>query len=279
MIGLIVEGGGTRALFSAGVLDYFIKRELEIPYIIGVSAGAGIGASFASKQFGRNKASLIDYLNKGRYVGFKVFREKGSFFDLDLIYDTFPNELYPFDYDTYFKTRFIVTATNMLTGQAAYLEEYNDKNRLMSCFKASSSIPVVSPPIYLDDIPMLDGGIADSIPIKKAFADGCSKVIVILSRNEDYVKKDDRLYNMAAKIKYYKYPKFYQAIKNRPKVYNQALEEIKELEKQGKVFALRPITKEISRSESDVAVLTDWYQSGYDEAKRKYDEVLEFINK
>lgn len=194
MVGLVIEGGGTRALFSAGVLDFFIKNDLEIPYVIGVSAGSGIGASYASKQYGRTKATMIDYLRTGKYSGWEVLKDKGSLFDLDLIYDDFPNRLFPFDYDTFFepKNRFIITATNLETGQAKYLEEHQDKKRLMNCFKASSSIPVVSSPVIVDDTPMLDGGIADSIPVEKALADGCDKVVLILSRNSEYQKKQDR---------------------------------------------------------------------------------------
>ncbi len=279
MVGLVIEGGGTRALFSAGVLDYFIEKELDIPYVVGVSAGSGIGASYTSKQHGRTKATMIDYLRTGNYAGLEVLKEKGSLFDLDLIYDEFPNKLYPFDYDTFFKpkNRFIITATNLQTGQVEYLEEYCDKKRLMNCFKASSSIPVVSNPIMVDDIPMMDGGIADSIPINKALDDGCDEVVLILSRNSEYIKKQDHFYNFLAYFKYLKYPKFYQAIKNRAKIYNETLELIKKLEKEKKVFIIRPVDLEIKRTENNPDVLTEWYLHGYVEAKEKYNDLLKFI--
>ncbi|MCI8598349.1 MAG: patatin family protein, partial [Lachnospiraceae bacterium] len=184
--GLILEGGGTRGVFTAGVLDYFMEQNLYLPYVIGVSAGSCNAVNYVSHQPGRMKLCTIDYLEAGSYVGLKYLVKNHSLFNMDLIFDIFPNKIIPFDYDAYFSSNqtCILTATNCLTGKAAYLSERADRERLMAACRASSSLPIFSPTVEVDGIPMLDGGVADSIPIRKALNDGIKKNIIILTRQE-----------------------------------------------------------------------------------------------
>lgn len=159
--GMILEGGGTRGVFTAGVLDYFMEQGLYLPYVIGVSAGACNAVDYVSRQPGRTKMCTIDFLEAGSYVGLKSLIQTHSLFNMDLIFDVFPNRLIPFDYDTYFSSgaTCILTATNCLTGRAAYLTEDSSRERLMAICRASSSLPVISQMVKVDGIPMLDGGL------------------------------------------------------------------------------------------------------------------------
>ena len=172
--GLILEGGGTRGVFTAGVLDYFMEQNLYLPYVIGVSAGACNAVNYVSRQPGRTKKCTIDYLAAGSYVGLRHLIRNHSLFNMELIFDIFPNSIFPFDYEQFFHSEqtCILTATNCLTGEAAYLQERESRERLMQICRASSSLPVVSPMVYVDGIPLLDGGLADSVPLRKALRDG-----------------------------------------------------------------------------------------------------------
>ena len=190
-IGLVLEGGGMRGVFTCGVLDYFMSRNIEFPYAIGVSAGACNGLSFISKQQGRAKYSNIDLLAKYKYIGLKHYIKKRNIMDFDLLFHEFPENIIPYGYQTYFSSpsRFEMVTSNCLTGQAEYLEEKSNKERVIDIVKASSSLPIMCPIAYVDDIPMLDGGICDSIPVNRAINQGYKKNIVILTRNKGYRKE------------------------------------------------------------------------------------------
>ncbi len=278
-VGLVLEGGGARGVFSAGVLDYFMEQNLYLPYVIGVSAGAGIGANYVSKQKGRIKETSVDYLKDNSYVGFKHLIQKRSLFDMDLIYDIFPNIEFPFDYNTFFASNqtCILTATNCLTGEAAYINEKTDRKRLMEACRASSSLPLVSPMVLVDGIPMLDGGMADSIPVKKAVEDGCDKAVIVLTRNKGYIKKRTPRINTLSRILYRHYPNLCKAIINRPDSYNQTIKLIEDLEESGKVYVIRPIDPVVKQTETNTDILSCFYKHGYETAKEVFPELLKFI--
>ena len=164
--GLVLEGGGMRGVFTSGVLDAFMKHGLYFDYVVAVSAGACNGMSYISRQQGRARFSNIDMLAKYDYIGVRHLVTQGCIFDPVLLYDRFPNELVPFDYDTYFKYAhtFEMVTTNCLTGRAMYMTETSDRQRALDIVRASSSLPYVSKIVSVDGIPMLDGGIVDSIP-------------------------------------------------------------------------------------------------------------------
>lgn len=168
--GLVLEGGGMRGVFTSGVLDAFMKHGLYFNYVVAVSAGACNGMSYISRQPRRARVSNIDYLARYNYIGLRHLVTQGCIFDRKLLYDKFPNEYIPFDFDTFFnnKATFEMVTTNCLTGRAEYLQERHDRQRALDVVRASSSLPYVSKIVMVDGVPMLDGGIVDSIPVMRA---------------------------------------------------------------------------------------------------------------
>lgn len=186
--GLVLEGGGMRGVFTDGVLDYFLDNNITFNYGVGVSAGACNGLSYLSRQRGRAKVTNIDMLEKHRYIGMKYLWTQHCILDRKFLYDTLPNEILPFDYDACFANpmTFEMVTTNCLTGKACYLTERTDPDRLLNIAKASSSLPYVCPIVWINHQPMLDGGIADSIPVERAISTGHDFNVVVLTRNRGY---------------------------------------------------------------------------------------------
>ena len=278
--GMILEGGGTRGVFTAGVLDYFMEQGLYLPYVIGVSAGACNAVNYVSRQPGRMKVCTIDFLEAGSYIGLRSLIRNHSLFNMDLIFDVFPNKLIPFDYETYFSsgTECILTATNCLTGKAAYLSETSDRQRLMQICRASSSLPVISQMVNVDGVPMLDGGLADSVPIRKALRDGVKKNIVILTRQEGYRKPPAKKTLKMARIMYSRYPNLIKAIKYRAYFYNKTMELLEDLESRGHVFVIRPQIPVIKNTEDHVEVLTNFYHHGYEYGKDVFEQAAAYLH-
>lgn len=262
-VGLVLEGGAMRGVFTCGVLDYFMERGIRFPYVIGVSAGACNGASYVSNQKGRAKFSNIDLLEKYRYVGFRHYLRRRNIMDFDLLFDDFPNRILPFDFDAYSEAgiSFEMVVSNCLTGEAEYMEEYKDHDRLLSILRASSSMPFFSPVTYVDDLPMLDGGVCDSIPVQRCIDKGYSKMVIILTRNKGYRKKTE-----GAKLPpfiFRKYPRMREAINNRNEIYNRQLDLVDELERSGRAVVIRPVEPmTINRIENDTEVLNHFYNHG-----------------
>lgn len=264
-LGLVLEGGGMRGVFTCGVLDYFMDRAIDFPYAIGVSAGACNGLSFVSKQRGRAKFSNIDLLAKYKYIGFKHYLKKRNIMDFDLLFHEFPDNIIPYDYDQYFRssTRFEMVTSNCLTGKAEYYEEKSSKNRVIDIAKASSSLPIVCPITYVDDIPMLDGGICDSIPVARAIEQGYKKNVIVLTRNKGY-RKEKKDIKVPSFI-YRKYPAMREALSMRNSLYNAQLDLVDKLEEEGSVFVIRPQKPiMVDRIEKDINKLTALYEEGYE---------------
>lgn len=262
--GLVLEGGGMRGIFTCGVLDALMKHEVWFNYVIGVSAGAGNGASYMSKQIRRARYSNIDLLKKYDFIGLKSLFTKGTIFDMQLLYDKFPNEIFPYDFEAYKKNPavFEMVTTNCVTGRAEYFQEKEDPQRLLKILRASGSLPYVSKMVEIDGVPMLDGGMVDSIPLQRAIDTGHETNLVILTRNPGYRKKEkDR--KIPAFI-YKKYPRLRLALSNRAKIYNAQLELVEKLEAEGKVICIRPENPiEVDRIEKNVEKLEALYQEGY----------------
>ena len=262
---LVLEGGGLRGVFTCGVLDYFMDNGIRFPFTVGVSAGACNGLSYMSGQRGRAKASNIDLMEKYHYVGLRYLLTQKCIMDFKLLFEEFPEKIIPYDYDRYFSNpdRFVMVTTNCLTGKAEYLEEKSSSARVMDIVRASSSLPFVSPITYVDGVPMLDGGIVDSIPVEYAMSQGYEKLVVVLTRNKGYRKPDSKM--PLAKIAYRKYPNLQNALRNRNAVYNKTMDLIEKLEDEGKITVIRPTRPiEVSRMEKDTAKLAALYQEGYD---------------
>lgn len=264
-IGLVLEGGGMRGVFTCGVLDYFMDKNITFPYVIGVSAGACNGLSYMSKQRGRAKYSNIDLLAKYKYIGLKHYIKKRNIMDFDLLFHEFPDNIIPYDYQTYFASpfRFEMVTSDCLTGKAVYFEEKSDKSRVIDIVKASSSLPIMCPITYVDNIPMLDGGICDSIPVVRAQSLGYKKNVVILTRNRGY-RKESKDIKVPSFI-YRKYPAMREALSNRNSLYNSQLELIEKLEESGDAFVIRPEKPIlVDRIEKDINKLTALYEEGYE---------------
>ena len=275
-MGLVLEGGGMRGVFTCGVLDFMMDNNIEFPYAVGVSAGACNGLSYMSHQRGRAKYSNIDMLEKYNYISFKHLFHQRSILDQKLLYELFPEEILPYDYDAYMKNpnRFEMVTTNCVTGRACYLEEKHDKERLLRIAKASSSLPYVCPIVYVDGRPMLDGGIIDSIPVMRAIEQGYDKNVVVLTRNRGY-RKTERDIKVPHFI-YTRYPRLRVLLSNRCRVYNEQLEMIERMEDEGKIIAIRPEKKVVvNRIEKDIRKLTELYEEGYICAKKVLKPLLQ----
>lgn len=262
--GLILEGGGMRGVFTCGVLDNLMERGIRFPYTIGVSAGACNGLSYMSNQKGRAKYSNIDLLEKHRYIGIKQLITKGNIMDFDLLFDEFPNKIIPYNYQAYAQCneRYEMVTTDCTTGKACYYDEKNDPDRIIDIVRASSSLPFVCPIAYVDNRPMLDGGIADSIPLLRARQLGYDNNVVVLTRNKGY-RKSARPTTVPF-FMYRKYPALRQAIQERNALYNSQMDMIETLEERGKITVIRPLQPiVVDRMERDTAKLLDLYNQGY----------------
>ena len=262
--GLILEGGGMRGVFTCGVLDCLMDRGIRFPYTIGVSAGACNGLSYMSSQRGRARYSNIDLLEKYRYISFKHLIFKGNIMDFELLFDDFPNRIIPYDYPALAacEERFEMVTTSCRTGRACYFEEKNDPDRIIDIVKASSSLPFVSPISYVDGEPMLDGGIADSIPLLRARELGFDNNLVVLTRNKGYRKSEGAIH--LPPFVYGRYPQLREAIRRRNVLYNEQLALVERLEDEGTLTVLRPERPiEVGRIERDTRKLAALYDEGY----------------
>ena len=267
--GLVLEGGGMRGVFTSGVLDAFMKYELYFPYVVAVSAGACNGLSYMSRQMRRARFSNIDMLRKYGYLSLKHLVEQGSIFDPNVLYERFPSEIVPFDYRTYAANPAVyeMVTTNCLTGFAEYLSEKHDARRITAIAKASSSLPYVAQITMVDGIPMLDGGIIDSIPVLRATSQGHPFNVVIMTRNKGY-RSTERDVNIPSFI-YKEYPHLREALSHRVEAYNQQLEMVERMERWGEILVIRPQRKmEVGRTCSDAAKLERLYEEGFREGEK-----------
>ncbi len=264
--GIVFEGGAFRTVFSCGVMDAFLEKEIMPDYMIGVSAGAAYGVSYASKQQGRNLKLILDYCNDKRYMGVNnlLNPKNRCFYGLKFAYETVPNELLPFDKDTFdsYEGEFYAVATNVETGKAEYMR-YTTDDVPSKILQATCALPMLFPYIYINGTPYLDGGLSDSIPYEKAFADGCDRVVVVLTREAGYRKKTTASTKLVARA-YLKYPELAKDLVKRAGRYNRSLKKLEKLEKEGKVIVIRPEnTKGFSRMERNKEKIMNLYNDGY----------------
>lgn len=258
-----------RGVFTAGALDCFMDHAIFFPYTIGVSAGACNGLSYASRQRGRAKYSNIDLLSEYKYIGWKQLLTKQSIMDFDLLFDIFPSKIIPYDYDFYFNSsdRYVMVTSNCLTGKAEYLEEKKDRERLLNICRASCSLPFLCPVVSVDGVPMLDGGICDPIPLRRAIEEGFTRNVVVLTRNKGYRKEEKKIYLPG--FVYRKYPAIRERLEIRVKEYNDTLDYIEQMEDDGRVYVIRPEKPlAVDRLERNTEKLTDLYNQGYECANK-----------
>jgi len=276
--GLVLEGGGMRGLFTAGVLDFFIDEGIEFPYVIGVSAGVCHGVSYVTRQRGRTRAINIDNIGDRRYVSLRNLLRTGSMFGMDFIFEEIPNTLYPFDFNAFntSKTEFVSGVTDIRTGKPVYFgsEKREAINRVA---RASSAIPVFSPVVGFEGGLYLDGGTSDPIPVRKALEDGCEKTVVVLTRDRGFLRAPEK-FRTVYRHMYRKYPEMVRCMDERHKVYNETREFLSAVEAEGRAFVIMPEKPvEIGRFERDKAKLQALYEQGYETAAKCRGRLKEFL--
>ena len=277
MTGIVLEGGTFRPVFSSGVLDALLSENILLPYCIGVSAGIADGVSYISRQPQRNLEIVQKYRNDKRYMSRGNYRRERSLFGLDFIYNEIPNKLVPFDKETFFsyKGKCLVGVTNAATGEPEYRDamEMDDKFTML---RATCALPMFFPAIEMDGEKYYDGGISDPIPVRKALADGCDKLLVILTQPRGFVKRIGNNHKMGARMLGHKYPRLKRAILGRPELYNETVEFCHKLAGEGKAMVICPNHK-LNSFESDVRRLEMSYWHGFRMAKEKMKKIRKFI--
>lgn len=278
-LGLVLEGGGMRGVYTMGVLDYFMEHNLYTDGVIGVSAGACHACSYASKQQGRAWRINKRFLNDKRYMSMQSLIKTGDLFGADFIYNVIPNELEVFDYDTFHKSgmKLYAVCTDVESGKAVYAP-CMDMKKDIAYVRASASLPLLSKIVEVNGKKLLDGGVADSIPIQYFQSLGYEKNIIVLTQAKEYRKGKNNLMPIIKRT-YRKYPEFVKAMQERHIHYNRTLDEINLMEKEGSVFVIRPSQPvEIGRLEKNMHALRALYEQGYQDAANHYEALLQFIN-
>lgn len=261
-IGLILEGGAMRGMYTCGVIDTFLENNIKVDGIIGVSAGALFGINYCSNQKGRVLRYNKKYINDKDYIGLRSLIKTGNIINKEFAFNKIPYELDIFDEEEFrkSKTDFYATITNIETGKAEYVK-IEDTKKQMEVFRATGAMPFVSQIVEIDNKKYLDGALADSIPIDKAKELGYDKLIVVLTRPKNYTKKKQP--SWLAEVKYKNYPNLVKAINTRYINYNNQLEKISALEEQGDIFVIRPSKKvNIKRIEKNQEKLQEMYDLG-----------------
>ncbi|MEE0950000.1 MAG: patatin family protein [Streptococcus equinus] len=266
-VGLVLEGGGMRGLYTAGVLDAFLDAGIEVDGIVSVSAGALFGVNFLSKQKGRALRYNKKYASYPEYMGLRSWLKTGNVVNKDFTYYKVPMELDIFDEKTFEESGvpFYATVTNLATGKPEY-HKVDNVFEQMELLRASSALPLASKIVEWNGNKYLDGGLSDSIPVDFAKSLGFDKLIVVLTRPIDYRKKPSsgRLY----KLFYRRYPKFVEVASKRYEHYNATVEHIIDLEKNGELFAIRPSQNlEIGRLETNPEKFEEIYQVGVNDTE------------
>lgn len=279
-VGLLLEGGAMRGLYTAGVIDVLLEKNIAVDDIVGVSAGALFGMNYKSKQAGRVLRYNKKYASNKDYMGIHSLITTGNIMNKDFCFNKLVYELDPVDFDTYnnSKENFYAVVTNIESGKAEYIQIDNLKNHdQLEYLRASGSMPFVSKPVCVRGHKYLDGGIADSIPIEKMMSMDVDKIIVVLTRPQDYRKKKSN--TVFPKLYYHQYPNLVNTINNRYLQYNQQLEMIERLEKEGKIFVIRPSKLvKIGRLEKDPDKLQEMYDLGVHDINQSFLQLLDYLN-
>ena len=276
-VGLVLEGGAMRGMYTAGVLDTFLENDVEVDGIIGVSAGVLFGVNYLSKQKGRVIRYNKRFINDKRYMGLWSLLTTGNIINKEFSFYEVPQKLDIFDNDTFKKSKidFWATVTNMETGNAEYIK-LDDLFAQMEVLRATSAMPYVSKIVELENGKYLDGGISDSIPVEKCKELGFDKIIVVLTRPLEYRKKKPK--EFLANTYYRKYPKFAKTLNNRYKMYNETVEKIINMENKKEIFVIRPTRfVKVKRIEKDPNKLQEMYELGIEDAKNSLEKLKEYI--
>lgn len=277
-IGLVLEGGGMRGLYTAGVLDVMMEHQFMPDVVCGTSAGVTFGVNLLSQQKGRVLRYNCRYAGDRRYISLHSWLTTGNMINRDFAYDLLPRELDPFDEETFeqSKAAFYATITNMRTGQAEYVRITNTWQQ-MDVIRASASLPIICQPVEWQGEKYLDGGLVDNIPLDKCIELGCDKIIIVLTRPLEYVRNDHIA--GVCRLCYPRHKALLHAIEQRNDRYNARLQQIRRLEQEGKVFVLRPSENiSVGRLEKDVARLQALHQLGVSDATRLWDNLAQYLS-
>lgn len=277
--GLILEGGALRGLFSAGVIDVMMENNITFDGLIGVSAGAAFGCNYKSRQIGRAIRYNMRFCNDPRFSGIRSLIKSGDIYNAEFAYGEVPLVHDPFDFETYRANPmdFYVVCTDIQSGEAIYHKYLGYDDHGFDWVRASASMPLVSNIVEIDGLKLLDGGIADSIPLKKFEEMGYEKNVVVLTQPYDYVKEKNSLLPLM-KLKYKEYPKMLQAMEKRHIIYNETLSYIKKMENVGKIFVIRPEkTLKIKKVEKNPNKLKEVYDIGRNTAITLIDDLKNFL--
>lgn len=276
----MLEGGALRGIYTAGVIDYLLENDFKFDTVIGVSAGALFGCNYISKQKGRALRYNLKYRHNKNYMGFYSLITTGNIMNEKFCFDDLVNKLDKFDYDTFKKnkTKFYAVVSNLDTGKAEYklVTDMRDKKQ-MEYLRASGSMPIISKIVNIDNNKYLDGGMTDSIPVDWALKD-YDKVVVVSTRAIEYRKKKSPIWPY--KLVYRKYPKFIESVKNRWIDYNKVQDRLIELEKDNKIFVIRPsYSTGISRLEKNLDKIKEQYNLGYNDMKKNFKNMENYFKK
>jgi predicted patatin/cPLA2 family phospholipase len=278
--GLVLEGGGMKGLYTAGVLDFFLDKGIEFSSVYGVSMGACNLCSYLSKQRGRALDVSVDYLDSKHYCSFESLAITGDLFNEDMCYHLIPEYLYPFDYDTFnkYEGKAYSVCTDIVTGRPEYFR-LRDMKKDIEKIHASASLPLVAKNVKIDGRYYLDGGLSDSIPLEKSILDGNRKNIVVMTKEVGFIRKPTSKAQLALiKARYVKYPKVYEAMAERHIHYNNTLDFIKRQEENGQAFVIRPAEKSnVRRVEKDKERLKALYDEGYQDAEASYGRIQKYL--
>lgn len=275
--GLVLEGGAMRGIYTAGVLDIFNENKIKVDGVIGVSAGCVHGVNYISEQNGRSIRYTLKYRNDKRYMSVKSLLKTGNMVETDFCYHEIPEKLDPFDNDTYMKSGidFYTVSSNVETGRAEYLK-CKDVFKQIDLIRASASMPFVSQIVETEGFKLLDGGICDSVPVKKFMEMGYDRIVVILTKPIGYIPKPNNAF--LSKKMYGKYPEFVDALITRHLRYIENLNYVNKLEEEGKIMVIRPSrTVNISRTEKNLARIWEMYELGRENAEERLEEVKEWL--
>ena len=277
---LILEGGALRSFFTCGVLDVFMENDIYFPCVCGVSAGALTAVSYLSKQIGRTAKVNFDYVNDKRFMSFHSFIKNKMYFNFDFLFGEITHELVPLDYDTFYssKQEFITFTTDCKTGKSVAHSNRTSDDILHSC-KASASMPILSKMFTIGNSEHLDGGITAPVPYQWAIDNGFEKIVVVLTRDIDYRKKPlSSAIKKLQNYKYKQYPNLIERLNSQPQLYNETVEKIIELEKQNKIFVIRPNEPvKVKRTEKDTKKLRELYDIGKSVTQSRLNEMLEYL--
>lgn len=278
--GLVLEGGGMKGIYTAGVLDFFLEKGLEFSSVYGVSAGACHMCSYLSKQKGRALDISIDYLDSKKYCSIESLLMTGDLFNVNTCYHLIPDYLYPYDHEAFgqYQGKAYSVVTNIATGRPEYLR-LRDLRRDIIKVQASASLPLVSRNVKIDGKYYLDGGISDSIPLHKSIMDGNRKNIVVMTKETGYIREAASGAQLALiKARYLKYPKVYELMEDRHFRYNDTLKYIESRQAGGQAFVIRPREKsKVGRIEKDKEKLLALYKEGYRDAADCYENLLAYL--